>query len=372
MDLRRFGPRAMPLAVLGIAGMLVVSGGSPGGVAALQTDERIAAVTREAATIHELAGQAYAGATSGLARLVREATGQGVVIHFGQTAESLVKDAAGVEPLGSAALSGRARAVSRAMTSEALAPFGADSAGRQALGITREAIVSERGVAPDVVDRAAARGAVAGSAFRFRGASGNTIDLASVHDPIRSTVSAAGLGREAAASSATVAYRLGWPDESVTLELTGQESMPVPAEADAASETERQAIKASVQNVDLDALTGSISAAEREAAHRAANVVASAALADAVLPFEREAAREAAGLDFEAGAIMTTSSLEREAAIRVAGSRSLEGLTGGSSIQPEGASGIEREASASGQGAVDGAAATARDAGRATLEEALP
>lgn len=370
MDLRRIGPRAMPLAALGIAGMLVI-GGSPGRVAAIQTDDRLAAVTREASTAG-LAGQVYAGATGGLARLVREATGHDVVVSFGQTDGSLARDAASVEPLGGEALSGRTRAVSRVMTSEALAPFGADSAGRQALRITREAIVAERGVSSSVVDRSAARGAVTGSAFSSRGARGDGLDVASVREPIQSTVRAAGLGREAAASSATVAFRLGWPDESVTLELTGQESMPVPAEADAASETERQAIKASVQNVDLDALTGSISAAEREAAHRAASVVAAAALSDAVLPFEREAAREAAGLDFQAGAIMATSSLEREAAISVAGSRSLEGLSGGSSIQPEGASGIEREASVSGQGAVDAAAATARDAGRATLEEALP
>ncbi len=371
MDLRRFGPRALPLAALGIAGMLVISAGSSGGVVALQTDDRLAAVTREAST-PELVGQAYAGATGGLARLVREATGQGVAVPFGLPDERLVKDAASMEPLGMTALSGRTRTVSRAMTSEALTPFGLNSAGRQALGITREAIVSKRGVSLDMADRSAARGAFTGSVSRSRGESGDAIDRVSVRDPIQSTVNAAGLGREAAASSATVAFRLGWPDESVTLELTGQESMPVPAEADAASETERQAIRVSIQNVDLDALTGSVSAAEREAAHRAANVVAAAALADAVLPFEREAAREAAGLDFEAGAIMTTSSLEREAAISVAGSQALEGLTGGSSIQPEGASGIEREASVSGQGAVDDAAATARDAGRATLEEALP
>ncbi|GIW04907.1 MAG: hypothetical protein KatS3mg059_1527 [Thermomicrobiales bacterium] len=370
MNLRRIGPRAMPLAALGIAGMLVTGGSSPGGVAALQTGDHLAAVTREASTAG-LVGQAYPGASGGLARLVREAMGHEAVVPFGSPLGSLVKDAAGVEPLGSEALTGRTRAVSRVITSEALTPFGTDSAGRQLLGITREAIVAERGVSSNVADRSAVHGAFAGSASPSRGASGDALDLASVQDPIQPAASAAGLGREAAASSATVAYRLSWPDDSVTLGLAGNEAMPVPPEPAAASETERQAIKASVQNVDVGALTSSISATEREAAQRAAGIVATAALADAALPFERQAAREAAGLDIEAGAMMATSSLEREAAITVAGSRSLEGLAGGSSVQPEGASGIEREASTSGQGALNDAAASARDAGRATLEEAM-
>ncbi|MER3484934.1 MAG: hypothetical protein C4345_02090, partial [Chloroflexota bacterium] len=256
------------------------------------------------------------------------------MVPFASPLGSLVKDAAGVEPLGGEPLAGRTRVVSRAMTSEALVLFGTDSAGRQLLGITREAIVSEQGISSNVVDRSAVHGTLAGNASRSRGASGDALDLASVQDPLQPAVSAAGLGREAAASSATVAFRLSWPDDSITLGLAGNEAMPVPAEADAASETERQAIKASIQNVDLDALTGSVSNVEREAAQRAAGIVATGALADTALPFERQAAREAAGLDFEAGAIMATSSLEREAAISVAGSQSLEGLTGGSSVQP--------------------------------------
>jgi hypothetical protein len=371
MNLRRFGTRAMPLAVLGLAGMLAISNMPSTGLAARTANEDDPVQARVAARA-DLRDLSFPGATGEFARLVREATFEASASPFLGAGIGLTREAAsGLGPLAIEPVAGRTRSLGHAVTSEPLAPLGAGDAERQSSRITREAIVSAQGVTSDVVDHLATRGAFAGSAARSRGASGATLDLTSVQDPLQPSASTAGLGREAGASLAAAAFRLSWPDDSVALGLAGKEAMPVPAEPGVASETERQAIKASVQNVDLDALSGSISNVEREAAQRAASIVATAALADAALPFERQAARDAAGLDFEAGAMITRSSLEREASISVAGSRSLEGLTSGSSIQPEGATGIEREASTSGQGALNDAAASARDAGRATLEEAM-
>ncbi len=371
MNLRRFGPRAMPLAVLGIAGMLAINNMPSTGLAARTANDDDPVQARVAARA-DLRDLSYPGATGDFARLVREATLDASAEPLLGASIDLARAAAhGLGSLAIEPVAGRTRSLGHAVTSEPLAPLGAGGADRQSSRITHEAIVVERGGTPDLIDHLATRGAFAGNAARSRGMSGDALDLASVQDPLQQPATTAGLGREAGASLAAVAFRLSWPDDSVTLGLAGKEAMPVPTQPDAASETERQAINASIQNVDLDALSGSISGGEREAAHRAAVIVATAALADAALPFEREAARAAAGVDVEAGAIMTTSSLEREASISVAGSRSLEGLTGGSSIQPEGASGIEHEASTAGQGALDNAAASARDAGRATLEEAM-
>lgn len=356
MNLRRLSSRALPLAALGIAGMLAVNGGTGAGTAAMQTDP---AVTAREAAASDLKDLVYSGASGGLARIVREAVLESSASPFLQDDTILAKAAAGSEPLSIEAVAGRTRAVSRAAVSDPLIPTRANGPERESSRLTREALVTGSFVDVDIVDRSAARGSLDAADARGRGMAA-FVDRLGVASPI--------IAPEAAARAAF----LGWPDEAVTLELTGQEEIPAQAEASTVTEAEQRAIEEAAQSADIVSVTEPITETERQAARQEGSLAIEAALAEAVTPFEREAAREAASLDAEAGAIMTSSPIEREASASTAGSKSLEGLTGGSFVEPEGASGIEREAGESELGAAATGANEAREAGRAALEEAVP